>query len=125
MTTDSAAGASRAAAIAALDRLIHEPARLMIVTVLATVVEADFVYLVRETGLTKGNLGAHLVRLEAAGYLEIEKTFHGRVPRTVCRLTDGGLAAYRTYRDALRRTADELPEGPASSAQKGLDIERG
>ncbi len=124
MTTDSETGASRAATIASLDRLIHEPARLMIVTVLATVAEADFIYLVRETGLTKGNLGAHLVRLEAAGYLEIEKTFHGRVPRTVCRLTDAGMAAYRTYRDALRRTADGLPEVRAGSGGGRLNNAR-
>ncbi len=121
MTTDPETGASpRTAGIASLDRLIHEPARLMIVTVLATVAEADFIYLVRETGLTKGNLGAHLVRLEAAGYLEIEKTFHGKVPRTVCRLTDVGVAAYRTYRDALRHTAAELPEAPVGSSDVRL-----
>jgi DNA-binding MarR family transcriptional regulator len=120
LTPDSETGASRSAAIASLDRLIHEPARLMIVTVLATVAEADFIYLVRETGLTKGNVGAHLVRLEAAGYLEIEKTFHGKVPRTVCRLTDAGLAAYRTYRDALRHTAAELPEAPVGSSDVRL-----
>ncbi len=126
MTTDSETGGSpRTAGIASLDRLIHEPARLMIVTVLATVAEADFVYLVRETGLTKGNLGAHLVRLESAGYLEIEKTYHGKVPRTVCRLTDAGLAAYRTYRDALRRTAAELPEVPANASDARLSHARG
>jgi DNA-binding MarR family transcriptional regulator len=125
LTTDSETGAGRAAAIASLDRLIHEPARLIIVTVLATVAEADFTYLVRETGLTKGNLGAHLVRLEAAGYLEIDKTFHGKMPRTVCRLTDAGLAAYRTYRHALRRTAAELPEAPASSSDVRLRHTRG
>ncbi len=124
MTADSETGRSPAAEIAALDRLIHEPARLMIVTVLATVAEADFIYLVRETGLTKGNLGAHLVRLEAAGYLEIEKTYHGKVPRTVCRLTDAGLAAYRTYRDALRRTAVDLPEATARSENGRLNSAR-
>ncbi len=125
MTTGSGTGARHAAGIASLDRLIHEPARLMIVTVLATVAEADFIYLVRETGLTKGNLGAHLVRLEAAGYLEIDKTFRGKVPRTVCRLTDAGLTAYGTYRDALRRTAAELPEVPASSSDVRLRHARG
>ena len=103
------------AAIAALDRLIHEPARLLIMTILATAEAADFVYLARETGLTRGNLGAHLVRLETAGYVEIEKTYRGKIPRTVCRMTDKGLAAYRAYRDALRRTADLLPDVPAPS----------
>ncbi len=101
---------SAAVEIAALDRLIHEPARLLIMRILATAEAADFVYLARETGLTKGNLGAHLVRLEAAGYVDIEKTYRGKVPRTVCRMTARGLAAYRTYRDALRRTADLLPD---------------
>lgn len=100
-------------AIAALDRLIHEPARLRITSILATVEAADFVYLARETGLTAGNLGAHLTRLEAAGYIDIEKTYRGKVPRTICRLTDTGLEAYRTYRAALKRMADGLPDVPA------------
>jgi DNA-binding transcriptional ArsR family regulator len=99
-----------AAEIASLDRVIHEPARLLIMTVLATVQEADFVFLARETGLTKGNLGAHLGRLEGAGYVEIGKTYRGRVPRTLCRLTDTGMAAYSAYRAALRRTAERMPD---------------
>lgn len=107
------------AEIASLDRLIHEPARLMIMTILATAEAADFLYLARETGLTKGNLGAHLARLEAAGYVKIEKTYRGRVPRTICRLTDTGLAAYRAYRDALRRMAERLPEAVAPSGSLG------
>jgi len=102
------------AGIAALDRLIHEPARLLIMTILATVEAADFVFLARETGLTAGNLGAHLAKLERAGYIEIEKTYRGKVPRTVCRLTEAGLTAYRGYRQALRRTASEPPDVPAS-----------
>ncbi len=109
------AAGGRAAEIAALDRLIHEPARLLIVTILATTEAADFVYLARETGLTAGNLGAHLARLEAAGSVAIEKTYRGKVPRTVCRLTEAGLAAYRGYRDALRRTAEQLPDVPVAA----------
>ncbi|HEY5487142.1 MAG TPA: transcriptional regulator [Candidatus Limnocylindrales bacterium] len=119
MTTADENSGGRAAGIASLDRLIHEPARLLIMTILATVEAADFVYLARETSLTKGNLGAHLVRLEGAGYIEIEKTYRGKVPRTVCRLSDAGSVAYRAYRQALRRTADQLPDVSATSRRSG------
>jgi len=85
-----------------LDRLIHEPARLLIVTVLASVASADFLFLQRETGLTKGNLSAHLSRLEEAGYVRIEKTFKGKLPLTVCKLTDSGHKSLETYRQQLQ-----------------------
>lgn len=85
-----------------LDRLIHEPARLLIVTILATVASADFLFLQRETGLTKGNLSAHLSKLEEAGYVKIEKTFKGKLPLTVCRLTASGKKALTQYRQQLQ-----------------------
>ena len=85
-----------------LDRLIHEPARLLIVTILSTVVSADFLFLQRETGLTKGNLSAHLSKLEEAGYVQIEKTFKGKLPLTVCQLTAAGKKALGQYRQQLR-----------------------
>lgn len=85
-----------------LDRLIHEPARLLIVTILASVASADFLYLQRETGLTKGNLSAHLSRLEEAGYIKIEKTFKGKLPLTVCKLTSAGQKALKSYREQLQ-----------------------
>ena len=81
-----------------LDRLIHEPARLLIVTILSTVESADFLFLQRETDLTKGNLSAHLSKLEEAGYVNIEKTFKGKLPLTVCKLTESGQEAFKTYR---------------------------
>jgi len=84
-----------------LDRLIHEPARLLIVTILSTVASADFLFLQRETGLTKGNLSAHLSRLEEAGYVKIEKTFKGKLPLTVCKLTASGQKALKAYREQL------------------------
>ena len=74
-------------AIAALDRVIHEPGRLMIVALLWAVKECDFLYLLHETEMNKGTLSSHLARLEEAGYVEIEKTFRGKVPRTLLRLT--------------------------------------
>ncbi|MGH8319118.1 MAG: transcriptional regulator [Steroidobacteraceae bacterium] len=78
---------SRLRQIADLDRVIHEPARLMIAAILYLVNEADFLYLQSETDLTKGNLSSHLAKLEEAGYVEIEKTYRGKIPMTVCRLT--------------------------------------
>ena len=85
-----------------LDRLIHEPARLLIVTILSTVESADFLFLQRETDLTKGNLSAHLSKLENAGYVNIEKTFKGKLPLTVCKLTVAGQDAFDKYRQQMQ-----------------------
>ena len=85
-----------------LDRLIHEPARLLIVTILSGVISADFLFLQRETGLTKGNLSAHLSKLEEAGYVKIEKTFKGKLPLTVCKLTGTGQKALTKYRQQVQ-----------------------
>ncbi len=89
-----------------VDRVIHEPARLLIVTILYAVESADFLYLLRETGLTKGNLSAHLTRLQSSGYVEIEKSFRGKVPQTVCRLTKAGRQAFEAYRAQMRQIVD-------------------
>jgi DNA-binding transcriptional ArsR family regulator len=93
-----------------VDRIIHEPARLLITTILYAVETADFLYLLRESGLSKGNLSSHLSRLEATGYVSIEKTFRGKIPLTICRLTDSGRDAFRAYRDHLKRVVNTLPE---------------
>jgi len=90
-----------------LDRLIHEPARLLIVTILSTVASADFLFLQRETGLTKGNLSAHLSKLEEAGYVKIEKTFKGKLPLTVCKLSAAGKKALVQYRQQLQNFMDK------------------
>ena len=87
-----------------LDRLIHEPARLRLVTLLYVVDEADFVYLSTQTGLTAGNISSHMTKLETAGYVEIDKTFADKKPRTVYRLTKTGRAAVDQY----RATIDEM-----------------
>lgn len=89
-------------AVTELDRLIHEPARLLIVTILSTVASADFLFIQRETGLTKGNLSAHLSKLEKEGYIKIEKTFKGKLPLTICRLTSAGQRALKTYRQQMQ-----------------------
>ena len=92
-----------------LDRMIHEPARLLIVALLAGVREADFLWVQRESSLTKCNLSSHLSKLEEAGYIEIEKTYRGKVPLTLLRLTKEGKTAFDSYRKRrnglLARTA--------------------
>lgn len=95
--------------MAEVDRLLHEPSRLVIATILYTVEKADFTFLLRETGLTKGNLSAHLSKLEEAGYVAVEKGFAGKIPRTTCSLTERGREAYRAYRDHLRRMVAKMP----------------
>src|SRR5512142_1347822 len=89
-----------------LDRTIHEPARLTIVAILSVLEKADFLYLLRETGLTKGNLNAHMTRLEEAGYVAAEKTYRGKIPRTIYRLSDAGRSAFAAYRRQLREAID-------------------
>ena len=84
-----------------IDRTIHQPARLIIVAILSAVEEADFLYLLQSTGLTRGNLSSHLTRLETAGYVSIEKSFAGKMPRTIGRLTDEGRQTLATYRQQM------------------------
>jgi DNA-binding transcriptional ArsR family regulator len=86
-----------------VDRVIHSPVRLMLVALLYTLQEADFVFLQRESQLTRGNLSSHLMRLEEAGYVSIEKTFRGKVPLTLCRLTPSGRTAFEIYRQTFKR----------------------
>ncbi len=85
-------------ALLEVDRVIHEPARLAIVSVLAACEAADFVYLRHATGMTQGNLSTHLSKLEEAGYIKIEKRFQGKKPNTLCSLTGSGRTAFDQYR---------------------------
>jgi DNA-binding MarR family transcriptional regulator len=88
--------------IADLDRVIHEPGRLMLMALLFAVERSDFLYLQHETGMNKGTLSSHLSRLEEAGYVEVEKTYRGKVPQTLLRLTPAGRKAFEEYRRNLR-----------------------
>ena len=92
----------------AIDRLIHEPARFLIMANLYVVESADFLFIMRQTGLTRGNLSSHMSKLEDAGYVRVEKKFVKKIPRTVYHLTPDGRAAFSQYRDQilelLRRT---------------------
>ena len=84
-----------------LDRVIHEPSRLTIVALLSSAASADFLFLLKESGLTKGNLSVHLSRLEEAGYVQVEKTFRGKIPHTEYKLTKEGKLAFDQYRKSL------------------------
>ena len=97
-------------AVAEIDRLVHEPARLAVMALLYMVESADFTFLMNQTGLSWGNLSAHMSKLEEAGYLEVEKSFKGRRPNTNLRLTTAGRSAFREYRRRLRQVLDDLPE---------------
>ena len=83
--------------IASLDRRIHDPARLAILTALSACERADFLFLQRITGLSKGNLSSHLSKLEEAGLIEIEKRFVAKKTQTLVRLSDAGRGAVETY----------------------------
>ena len=97
-----------------LDRLIHEPARLALLTVLSSVKSADFVFLQRTTGLTKGNLSSHLTKLEDAGLVGIEKRFVLKKPNTNVALTPKGRQQIAAHWDQLDRLK-ALADGPRSS----------
>lgn len=86
-----------------IDRVIHEPARLMIVAVLSVVESADFLFLMNQTELTRGNLSSHLSKLEAAGYVEIKKEFVEKIPRTLLSLTEEGRKAFAGYRKKMQQ----------------------
>jgi DNA-binding MarR family transcriptional regulator len=89
--------------MAGLDRLIHEPARLAIMTALSAAQKADFLFLQRVTGLTKGNLSTHLTKLEEGGLVEIRKEFVGKKPVTWVSLTPDGRAAIDRHWEQLQR----------------------
>ena len=93
-----------------LNKLIHEPGRLAIMSFLMVVEEADFIFLLDQTGLTRGNLSSHMAKLEKAGYVEIDKEFVDRVPRTTYRLTPAGRGAFLSYRQGLLESLGAGPE---------------
>lgn len=85
-----------------LDPLLHSELRLAVMSVLVELEEADFVYLRETTKATAGNLSVQLDKLSVAGYISVEKTFEGKKPRTICRITPVGLAAFEAYVEALK-----------------------
>ena len=94
--------------ISAIDKIIHEPARLNIMAHLYVVESADFLFMMRQTGLTFGNLSAHMSKLENAGYIEIIKEFVGKKPHTMLRLTQKGRIAFEEYKKKMKQFFDEM-----------------
>lgn len=85
-----------------LDPLLHSQLRLAIISLLVGLDEADFVYLKERTEATAGNLSVQIDKLSQDGYIEVEKGFEGKRPRTVCRITAQGRKAFAQYVDALK-----------------------
>lgn len=85
-----------------LNPLLHSELRLAVMSLLISVEEADFVYIRQQTGATAGNLSVQLDKLSKAGYVELIKTFKGKVPCTLCRITPQGIAAFEEYVEALK-----------------------
>jgi DNA-binding MarR family transcriptional regulator len=96
--------------LADIDKVIHAPPRLMVLTYLYVVESADYVFLLRLTGLTWGNLSTHLAKLEEAGYITMEKAFKGKKPHTTISLTKEGRAAFRAYKKSMQQVLDDLPD---------------
>lgn len=91
-----------------IDKIIHEPARLMVMANLYVVENADFTFLMNQTGLTWGNLSSHLAKLEKAGYVEMKKTFVSKRPYTMLHLTTNGRTAFDTYRQTMMELFTDL-----------------
>ena len=93
-----------------VDRLIHEPARLKLMALLYVLDSADFTFLMGQTGMTWGNLSTHMSKLEKAEYIEVVKSFKGKRPNTMLRLTKAGRQAFNNYRQQMQQLLDGLPE---------------
>ena len=93
-----------------LDRTIHSPARLMVMTYLYAVESADYIFLQNLTGLTWGNLSSHLSKLEEEGYVAIEKEIVGKKPHSMVHLTQAGRAAFHEYKQSMQQVLSDLPD---------------
>ena len=85
-----------------LDPLLHTELRLAVMSLLMSSEEAEFPYIKEQTGATAGNLSVQIDKLSTAGYIEVEKTFKGKKPCTMCRITPVGLKAFEEYVTALK-----------------------
>jgi DNA-binding transcriptional ArsR family regulator len=105
-----------------IDRVVHEPARLAILTILVSCEEADFLFLERATQLSRGNLSVQLTRLEEAGIIELEKKIDRKRTLTTARLTDSGRRALDSYwasMDAVRAAAKNAKIGVKATSKRG------
>lgn len=102
--------------MAAIDRIIHEPARLKVMSVLDGVKDADFTFLTTALGLTNGNLSSHIDKLEKANYVEVRKSFQGKMPRTTLSITQAGRNALHQYWEELERIRRIKPDAKPPAA---------
>ena len=93
-----------------LDPLLHAELRLAVMSLLISADEAEFPYIKEQTGATAGNLSVQIDKLSAAGYIEVEKTFKGKRPCTLCRISEKGRQAFEEYVDALKSYLDMSPK---------------
>ena len=105
-----AKGSSDRHPLADIDRTIHSPARLMVMTYLYAVESADYIFLQNLTGLTWGNISSHLSKLEEEGYVAIEKEIIGKKPHSMVHLTEDGRQAFRDYKQSMQQVFDGLPD---------------
>ncbi len=96
--------------ISKINKLIHEPARLIIMAHLFVVESADFLFLQRQTGLTWGNISSHVSKLEKVGYISVEKEFIDKKPHTTLKLTEQGRVAFKVYKKNMTKVFEDLPE---------------
>ena len=99
---DSLTSSELSTTAAAIDKVIHEPARMLIVSYLSVVESSDFLFLQSHTGLTAGNLSSHLSKLETAGYVDVQKSFVGKKQHTKLKLTASGREAFEDYRRRMK-----------------------
>lgn len=85
-----------------LNPLLHSELRLGIMSLLISVDEADFVYIRQQTKATAGNLSVQIDKLSSAGYVKVKKTFKGKMPCTICKITPKGVTAFEEYVEALK-----------------------
>ena len=91
-----------------IDKLVHEPARLKILAQLYVIESADFLFVMTQTGLTQGNVSAHLIKLEEAGYVQVRKTFSGKKPLTMISISEKGREAFRSYVERMQKVFENI-----------------
>jgi len=91
-----------------LDKTVHEPARLMILSMLYVIDSADFVFLLNQSGLSRGNFSTHMTKLEESKYVDVRKEFINRKPSTIYSISAAGRAALEKYRDTMKKILTEL-----------------
>jgi len=96
--------------LATIDKIVHSPARLMLLAYLYVVESAEYIFLVNMTGLTWGNLATHIGKLETAGYVEVEKEIRGKKVHSMVHLTNQGRKAFKTYKTTMQSVLNDLPD---------------